>query len=69
MATQTTSCGDTSVHKLIVKEEKCYIEYINRLEQILEQEWLVDLLMNKLLVGYLIGIKAGGQKVRPAVLH
>ena len=68
MAAQTTSCGDTSIHKLIVKEEKCYIEYINRLKRIGEQEWLADLLMNKLWVGYLIGIKAGGQKVRPAVL-
>jgi len=31
MTEQSISCGDTSIHKFILKEGKCHIEYINRL--------------------------------------
>ncbi|NBG88660.1 histidine phosphatase family protein [Isachenkonia alkalipeptolytica] len=33
---QSIRCGDTSIHKFILKEDKCDIEYINRLEHLSE---------------------------------
>ncbi len=31
MTEQSISCGDTSVHKFVLSEGKCRIEYLNRL--------------------------------------
>ena len=35
---QSISCGDTSIHKFILNNDKCHIEYINRLEHLITKK-------------------------------
>ena len=38
MTEQSISCGDTSIHKFMLSEGKCHIEYVNRLGHLGELE-------------------------------